>query len=775
MWRVGERIRGRWEVRDIHKGGMGIVYVVYDHEEREVLAAKTFQTERLDRRLSELFLKEALIWLHLDAHENVTEARHAETIGEQPYLFLQYASGGDLSRRIGSDWLLRNPARIALLGVQFCDGMLHVLSRGVQAHRDIKPANCLLSDRNVLQITDFGLIKVRETLLHGLSGVRLPQTEATGGTLTHMAPEQFTNPGSVDLRADVYAFGVVLYQMLCGRLPFMGRSYDDWARRHCEQAPTPLSGVHKGLASIALRCLEKDRERRYGRFEALREELAGIREELTGRRPPSPSQDSALDAAKMLNKAAGLGNLGYWDAEIALCDDLLITHRHSAALWICKGTALLGAGQIAEADACYERAAQLDPSDATAWANRTATLRRLGRLQDAARCARRAIQLDPQYGTAWLNLGTVAAQLGDLEEALQLYDEALRCDPLDHTALSMRTMILLQSDRPKEALASCETALERAPRDVRLWLLAAECHDALEALGSGEEEARERAAARQCRGRVMRMDPEHPLLALDMAHREAKAGRWKNAHVLVNDFLGQDQTSGRAWSLQGRVLLHSNRASDAVQAYRRAVALEPWSIPHHVNLGLAYGHTGGHEQALRAFDAALRMDPTHDGAWQGKRTAIRHLAEDAGFARRLAGGGLYPDDPLDCYTLGALAGNRGEWAEAIHFLERAVDQAPAMQEAWYLFGLALAESGAFSRAVPCFERARDLGHPDAGAYALQCKIRLSTTEAPPRPRADTSSEESVAHCQACGAAVELDALWDPHCARCGHDWDAPLH
>src|SRR5215210_6911248 len=102
-WRVHDLIQNRWGVYDVLRGGMGVVYVVYDHEMRGLLAAKTFRDEvfALNPIAAERFRKEAIMWVNLDLHLNVTEALFVENVEGRPLLFLEYVGGGNLSALIG--------------------------------------------------------------------------------------------------------------------------------------------------------------------------------------------------------------------------------------------------------------------------------------------------------------------------------------------------------------------------------------------------------------------------------------------------------------------------------------------------------------------------------------------------------------------------------------------------------------------------------------------------------------------------------------------------
>src|SRR6185295_6581764 len=275
---------------------MGIVYVVYDHEWREALAAKTFQDEIFARSpaIAHRFTQEALIWINLDVHQNIAHARFVHTIEGKPYLFLEYASGGDLSDWIGTPRLTEDLPQVLRFAIHFCDGMTHALSKGIKGHRDIKPQNCLITGDGTLKVTDFGLVKVfddsnlADTETPGLGGLtlRLTRTGIAAGTPTHMAPEQFDDAKRVDVRADIYSFGVTLYQMLTGRLPFAGQTWQEFRQLHKSQQPPALSPQHSTLKTVIEACLAKDPAQRFTDFGAVRKELAERYEALTGETAP---------------------------------------------------------------------------------------------------------------------------------------------------------------------------------------------------------------------------------------------------------------------------------------------------------------------------------------------------------------------------------------------------------------------------------------------------------------------------------------------------------
>jgi serine/threonine protein kinase len=321
---------------------MGVVYVVYDRELKQPLAAKTFHDKELAKNpcIALRFEQEALAWIRLEPHENVTQARHVLKIDDQPYLFMEFVSGGDLASRIGKRGL--DLAESLRFGIQFCDGMTHVLQQGIGAHRDVKPQNCLISQDSVLKITDFGLAKVvQEPQKHGTPPTPHPednsnatrahrmnvdpgQTGIALGTCTHMSPEQFEGGKCVGVRSDIYSFGVMLFQMLTGRLPFVGQDWQDYAHLHKNAAvpPVPFDASHltpeqlSELNTLVQTCLAKDLHHRFADFSTIRKRLSSLYFSITGNSPPEPATGKALTIEQLARRSASLLTLEEYEASI---------------------------------------------------------------------------------------------------------------------------------------------------------------------------------------------------------------------------------------------------------------------------------------------------------------------------------------------------------------------------------------------------------------------------------------------------------------------------
>ena len=529
-WQVGERLGGNWPIYKIMTGAMGVVYVVHDRELAGLVAAKTFRDEAFRVRGSEAadrFRREALAWIRVGFHPNIVRAHKVVSIRDKPYLFLEYVSGGPLSSWIGTPRLMGDPSRVLKFGIDFCRGMTFALGRGIVAHRDIKPDNCLVTPEGTLKITDFGLVKAlddwespgrREGTLRALSWQRLgkafgrlfggdrsgnqrasprapgaaTRTGLVGGTPAYMAPEQFDEMKSVDVRADIYSFGVMLFQMVTGRLPFDGNTLEELRRGHKEISPPDVSTSNRALRDGIRKCLAKEPAERFETFEAVNVWLAELyrRERGVPLPPEGEKEELGIDA---IAHAHNFWSLGMRQEAIICCDEAIRSSAESVEAWSLKG-GILGVmgrsgealrcheraiaidggsatawhwmgvtrywgGEFAEAVACYDRLLAIDPQNPKAWYDKGVSLQREGRIEEATACWSRCLALDPNHSMAWCNQGAGLAELGDEEAAISCYKRALVLDPRDERAwYNLGQQLASRADRYAEALQCLEMA-----------------------------------------------------------------------------------------------------------------------------------------------------------------------------------------------------------------------------------------------------------------------------------------------------------------------------
>jgi len=259
---------GRYRVvRRVGQGGMGSVYEgEQDHPKRRVAikVVRSHVSGASDTRRFE-FEAEVLARLNHPGIAQVFEAGHFEDRGVvRPFIAMEFVDGVTITEHLAS----RTPderERLRLF-TDICDAVHHAHQRGV-VHRDLKPANILVNAEGRAKILDFGIARLTvddtETTRNTLAGQLI-------GTVAYMSPEQASGDAdAVDTRSDVYALGVLLYEILTGKLPYeiSPRAVHAALRTIAEAAPRSLSAIDaridRDLATIALKTIEKERERRY--------------------------------------------------------------------------------------------------------------------------------------------------------------------------------------------------------------------------------------------------------------------------------------------------------------------------------------------------------------------------------------------------------------------------------------------------------------------------------------------------------------------------------
>ncbi len=246
----------------IGSGGMGAVYRARQLHLDRIVALKIVPVELASTEMfSERFAREARAMAKLTHPRIVTVFDFGEADG-MPYLVMEFINGVNLRQAIGPQKLQPNQA-LAIIP-QICDALQYAHAMGV-VHRDIKPENILLDRQGNVKIADFGLAKL---LGAGLAEFTLTQTRQMMGTPHYMAPEQLERPHEVDHRADIYALGVVFYELLTGELP-LGRF----------SPPSEKAGTDIRLDEMVHKTLEKDPDRRYQQASELKTDLDGIASE----------------------------------------------------------------------------------------------------------------------------------------------------------------------------------------------------------------------------------------------------------------------------------------------------------------------------------------------------------------------------------------------------------------------------------------------------------------------------------------------------------------
>jgi serine/threonine protein kinase len=384
-------IEKRFKVIERRAGGMGIVLVIESGEGKK-LALKTVRPDLPGReRMVGRFQREAMIWMSIGGHSNIVKPYFVESVAGLPCILMEYVAGtvkeviGRVPESAGMDY-----------AIQCCRGLRHAYRVSGIVHRDIKPSNMLLEADGTVKVSDFGIAAgVAEPDLpdHGANSGADPR-RFDAGTMYYASPEQLVNPRNSDFRSDIYSFGVLLYQLLTGRLPFYGKKENELLRLQMREAPIRPANINaaipSGVDAMIMNCLEKQPEDRPDSYDKILECLEAGYERCAG--IPYERQER-IDS----------------DTPWSL---------------LSRGLSFDVLGDPGQALGFYARACAENVKYAPAWEAAGRTLQALGRFDEARKCLVKAISIQPASIPAVCDLAFISEQEGDFDKARILFKKA---------------------------------------------------------------------------------------------------------------------------------------------------------------------------------------------------------------------------------------------------------------------------------------------------------------------------------------------------------------
>ena len=255
---VGKRLDGRYEIQDIiGVGGMAVVYKAYDSIDDRAVAIKVLKDEYLAKEEFRRRFKNESKAIAILSHPNIVKVYDVSFGDRLQYIVMEYVEGITLKEYIEQCGVV-NWNEALFFVIQILRALQHAHDKGI-VHRDIKPQNIMLLDNGLIKVTDFGIARFSR-------GETRTITEKAMGSVHYISPEQ-ARGHLTDEKADIYSIGIVLYEMLTGKLPFDGEDPLSIALMQIQNEAEPLRSINPdipiGFEQIALKAMQKNTRDRY--------------------------------------------------------------------------------------------------------------------------------------------------------------------------------------------------------------------------------------------------------------------------------------------------------------------------------------------------------------------------------------------------------------------------------------------------------------------------------------------------------------------------------
>ncbi len=630
------------------QGGMGEVYLAEDRSLRRKVALKFLLGTPGDPEVGRLLLREARAAAQLD-HPFICKVYEVDEQQGRPFIAMEFVEGQTLKERIGPGGLPL-PAALAA-AVEIADALQFAHARGV-VHRDLKPANVMVAADGHVKVMDFGIAKVSPAAA-GNEASTIASLARPGepiGTLAYMSPEQVRGE-NVDARSDVFAFGILLYELVTGSNPFMRGSAVETATAILNDLAPSLqvrSSVPPLLAHVVERCLQKDPQRRYRTLGDVRVELQSIGDTAPPARRSNRRLVAALVVVAVIAAGAGLS----WIRPLPFfTSDPVLAFKERDWIVVADFNNLTG-------DKVFDRSLRLALEVAIAQSQYvnvyppdrvSATLQRMNRWPVERFDENLAAEVAEREGVR----GVLACDIAQIGGTYALTARVIK--PSDRQAVLSHSV----TAATKDAVLG---ALDELSRHVRNRLgesttaLASQARplprvttSSLEALKLYADSMREDRSGDEMLRNAIRVDPQFALAYAELGRRlylrsdraareegekhfktalslidrlslrerlwinaiaEDSRGRRPQAVVAYEAYLAQYPEDSRARFRLGWTQMAGMREyAKAVEEFKRVVAAVPEDSSAWVNLGSAYSGVGDTTNAIPAYERAFDIDP----------------------------------------------------------------------------------------------------------------------------------------------------------------------
>ena len=583
------------------EGGMGLVHLANDNKLNRQVALKFLpRLVSKDETERKRFKQEARSAALLN-HPNIAQVYAIEEFQDELFIVLEYIEGDELKELVQEGRLTTDEQwRIAL---EIAEGIKAAHDKGI-IHRDIKSRNIMINKSGTAKIMDFGLARVE-------GADQITKTGTTLGTTAYMAPEQLAGH-EVDTRSDIWSYGVVLYELFTGKLPFQGAYEPAIMYAIVEEDPIPVSDINKEIPSrivhVIERCLEKEKEQRYQSFDDIINDLtaeattpvsrtarAKITTEVHGEATNTRYLIFSIVAVIVILFSIFFSNWIFSGPGIGVPDK-----RYIAVLPIenIGGNPELQAISVGLAETFSYRLSELEKYEDSYWVTPAGEIRKEN--------INSATQANKIFGVNLAIASTIQTFGDSTRLILELVDaDKIRRLETVQVVVATENFTLLEKDGIKAMLRMLD--IQMSP----------EINQSLNIGDTSDPEA----YAYYLRGRAalqMYSTPD----SLKMA-----VGLFKRSIALDPEFtLGYSGLGESYWRLYqdtGEVPY----VADAEDALNEALRLNDELAPVQTLLGILKSGTGNNEQALQIFKKALEIDPKYTAALRGLAGAYDEMGD----------------------------------------------------------------------------------------------------------------------------------------------------
>jgi tetratricopeptide (TPR) repeat protein len=614
---IGKKLLHYEVVARLGAGGMGEVWRAVDPRLERDVAIKILPSggaaEPTER---ERFVREARAASAL-AHPNIITIHEINTADGFDFIVMEYVRGEALSAQLS-----RGPLpvmRAVEYAVQVADALNAAHEAGI-VHRDLKPGNIMVAPSGLIKVVDFGIAKrvsAGTTADVDTTAAALTAMGVSIGTPSYMSPEQALGD-TVDGRSDLFSFGIVLYEMLAGQLPFQSATRLGIVRQIVHEPPRPLAlaapHVPAELAAVVERCLAKDPAARYASAASLRDDLRRCAAQLTSYVDPSGAETGASAAPAAARPRRAVSTRG-----AAIAAGLLLV---VAVVWA-AGPSLVQRLRTRLAPQGASATAAASPQELyTRATEQLRTYYREGSIDTAIEQLERALTLRSPYPIAEARLSlaywrrnSISADpewqkraLAHAERAVQDNDQLA----MAHIARGAAFVIAGKLADASEAYQKAET-LEPANWEL-LWRLGALAVD-----------RKDPVAAEQYFRRATQVAPSEWEPHARLGNFLYQQGRYADAIASYDTMreLARDHT--RAYSNLAAAYHQLGRTDEAAAVLQRALEIAP-DGPTFSNLGTYLYFQGKYPEAERAFDQAIKLNANAYQRWGNLGDAVRMTA-----------------------------------------------------------------------------------------------------------------------------------------------------